>query len=85
MTSLPRTTSSGVVAGVAVENAYNDATFLHYSLEFFPESGTLCLKEVYDGENGSRFGFSYLGYAESAEDIRSLFERERAAGKLASL
>lgn len=78
MTSLPRTTSSGVVAGVAVENAFNDASFLYYSLEFFPESGTLCLKEVYDGENGSRFGFSYLGYAESAEDAR-------ASGKLASL
>lgn len=68
-----------------IENAFNDASFLYYSLEFFPESGTLCLKEVYDGENGSRFGFSYLGYAESVEDIRSLFERERAAGKLASL
>lgn len=61
-----------------IGNAFNDASFLHYSLEFFPESGTLCLKEVYEGENGSRFGFSYFGYAESAEYIKSLFERERA-------
>lgn len=62
-----------------IENAYNDATFLHYSLEFFPENGTLCLKEVYEGENDNRFVFSYFGYAENAEDIKSLFERERAA------
>lgn len=62
-----------------IENAYNDATFLHYSLEFFPESGTLCLKEVYEGGVDNHFVFFYFGYAERAEDIKSLFERERAA------